>query len=289
MSVHTVAFFGDVVGEPGRRAFEHAVATLRAARTIDAVIVNAENARNGSGLHPDGFKSLRRAGADALTLGDHAFKDLRITEALDDPERPVARPANLSAQAPGKTVVNIRVPVWRTEVGRPAGDRPEGVERWPLTVVTVLGRLFIGLPADNPFDAVDREVALAVERHPETSVIVEMHAEATSEKQAMVWHCLERWPGRVVGVVGTHTHVQTADARVVDGTLAAITDLGMCAGHRGVIGRIAAPVLRAMRNNHPASFEVASEEPRACGVVLSIDFASRRALAVEPFAIDAPP
>jgi len=288
VSVHTVAFFGDVVGEPGRTAFEHAAQSLLKSGRADVVIVNGENLRNGSGLHPDGLKALRRAGADAVTLGDHCFKDARIAEALDDPERPVARPANLSAEAPGKTAVTVRVPVWRTEPGAPGGDKPPGAERWSLTVVTVLGRMFMPMPANDPFAAVDREVQRATDADPDACLIVEVHAETTSEKIAMAWHCLERWPNRVVAVLGTHTHVQTADARIIDGALAAMTDLGMCAGHRGVIGRQIAPVLKVMRTQNPASFDVATDERRACGCLLTIDFASRRAVAIEPLAIDTP-
>ncbi|HBS29796.1 MAG TPA: hypothetical protein DEB06_10190, partial [Phycisphaerales bacterium] len=142
---------------------------------------------------------------DGVTLGDHCFKDARIVDALNDPERPVARPANLSALAPGKTALALRVPPWRTEPGSASTPKPPGVERWPLRVVTVLGRLFMPMPADDPFAAVDREVERAAREEPEVSVIVEVHGEATSEKIAMAWHCLERWPARVVAVVGTHT------------------------------------------------------------------------------------
>lgn len=264
-----VAFFGDVVGAPGLRAFAHAAKSLRDSGRADLIIVNGENAKNGSGLSPDAYKELRRAGADAVTLGDHCFKDRRICDDLDDPIKPVCRPANLAVGARGKRAARIAM----TEVQMRAFPA--------VHVLTVLGRLFMPLPANDPFEAVDREVAALAAADDRCLVIVEIHAEATSEKLAMVWHCARRWPQRIVAVVGSHTHVQTADARIVEGSLAAITDLGMCGGHRGVIGRKVEPVLEMMTRQNPFPYEVADEDVIAHGVLISIDSADRRSCHAE--------
>lgn len=271
-----VAFFGDIVGEPGRRAFAHAAKALREQGRVDLVIVNGENARNGSGLSPDNYKEIRRAGADAITLGDHCFKDARIADYLDDGAKPVSRPANISARARGKTRVRLIPPGLPSEAG--GGTH----------VVTLLGRIFMSMPADDPFAALDREVDRVARSDPEGIVIVEVHAEATSEKIALAWHALANWPRRVVAVVGTHTHVQTADARILDDSLAAITDLGMCGGHRGIIGRMAEPVLGFMTRQAPAAFAVADQDLAACGAILTIDTAARRCLSIEAIRIPAP-
>ncbi|MBL8745834.1 MAG: YmdB family metallophosphoesterase [Phycisphaerae bacterium] len=271
-----IACFGDVVGAPGLRAFAHGAKVLRDAGRVDLVIVNGENSKNGSGISPEGCKELRRAGADAITLGDHVFKDRKICDDLDDPIKPIARPANLSSGARGKRVSRVMM-------------NSEQMEKFPpVFVVTVLGRLFMPLPANDPFEAVDREVAAVAQAEPRALVIVEVHAEATSEKQAMVWHCARKWPGRVVLVFGTHTHVQTADARIVNGSLAAVSDLGMCGGHRGVIGRKIDPVLEMMTNQNPFPYEVADEDVKATGIVVGIDTEARKAISIETISIAAP-
>lgn len=276
MSMLTIAFLGDIVGDPGMRAFAHAVETLRASAAPDLIIVNGENARNGSGLSPENYKAIRRAGADAITLGDHCFKDARISDFLDDGDKPVARPANLAAFARGKSRIRI------------SAEPATGKSHPPIYILTVLGRIYMPLPADDPFATIDREVDRIAALEPDALVIVEVHAEATSEKIAAAWHCLANWPGRVVAVVGTHTHVQTADARVLDGHLGAITDLGMCGGRRGVIGRDVAPVLSFMTHQTPASFLVASEDLASTGCLLTVDVARRLCVAIEPVLIEGP-
>lgn len=270
MSELRIAFLGDVVGSPGRRAVAHAWPKLRDLHACHALIVNAENSRNGSGCSPDNARELWRSGADACTLGDHVFKDRAITEYLEDPLKPISRPANLSLKAPGKRILRL--------------DLPEGAPKSPpIYVLTVLGRLYMPLLANSPFEAIDRELAAIPEK--DALVIVEVHAEATSEKQAVAWHCLEKWTAsagpKVVGVVGTHTHVQTADARLIDHTLAAITDLGMCGPHRSVIGRDVKATLAAMVEQSPSALDVADRDNRAEGVIIRIDVANRRACGVE--------
>lgn len=269
----TVAFFGDVVGGPGREVLAAAVKQLRSREALDVIIVNGENARNGSGLHPEGYRDIRRAGADAVTLGDHCFADMRIGTTLDAPEEPVCRPANLSSDAPGKWAV----------CAKPGGDGRPGI--W---VIPLLGRLFMKIPADDPFAALDRAIAAILERDGDALIVVEMHAEATSEKGAMAWYALKRWPGRVVAVVGTHTHVQTADARILstdEGAVAAITDLGMTGAQESVIGREIDDVLALMTTQRPVRLAVAATDPAACGALLRIDTVARRATGIEAFVI----
>jgi hypothetical protein len=262
---------------------------------VHALIVNGENARNGSGCSPDNYKELRRSGVDAVTLGDHVFKDRAILEMLEDPLQPIGRPANLSAGAPGKRIVRVELPE-KAGFGAKAGARL-GEPGYPqVYVLTVLGRLFMPLMANSPFECVDREMeALAAGDEKDPMVIVEIHAEATSEKQAMAWYCLEKWSGRegkegprVVAVVGTHTHVQTADARVLEHSVAAITDLGMCGPHRSVIGRDVRATLSTMARQMPASLDVADGDNRACGVILRIDPEHRRAVGIEVVNIGVP-
>ncbi|MBC7834311.1 MAG: YmdB family metallophosphoesterase [Phycisphaerales bacterium] len=272
-----IAFLGDVVGGPGRSAIEAAVPVLRQQHKCQLIIVNGENARHGSGLSPDNYRSLiqrrgavRDTGVDAVTLGDHAFRERAILPILKDPAEPVARPANLSLTAPGKRIIRLM---------------PPGGESPPLYILTVLGRLFMPIPADSPFAAIDRELSAIPE--PNAIVIVEAHAEATSEKQALAWHCLDKWSSpsgpRVVAVVGTHTHTQTADARILDRQMAAMTDLGMCGPHRSVIGRSISATLEAMVNQTPTPLDVASDDVRAQGCIMRIDAEMRRPIAIDRF------
>lgn len=264
----SIAFLGDAVGSVGRRAIAHAVPILREKHGVGLVIANGENSRNGSGISPDNYKDMRRSGVDAITLGDHCFKDRTIFDDLADPLKPICRPANLAPGAPGKT----RARVERAGVGGP-----------PVYVLTVLGRIFMPLPADNPFAAVDREMASIPEQ--DAIVVVEVHAEVTSEKQALAWYCLERWTRpegpRVVAVLGTHTHVQTADARLLDHTLAAMTDVGMSGPHRSVIGRDIHATIRTMAQQNPTPLDVASDDNRCCGCIVRVELATRRACGIE--------
>lgn len=271
-----IAFFGDIVGGLGRRAVAAAIPRLRESHGVSVFIANAENAKNGSGLSPDNYREVRRSGVQVVTLGDHVFKDRAICEYLRDAGEPVARPANLAPGAPGKTISRIELPA-------PGGTQP-------LYVLTVLGRVHMPMPSDNPFLAVDRE--LAAIREPNAMAIVEVHGEVTSEKQAIAWHCLERWtaPGgaKVISVVGSHTHVQTSDARLLDQQVAAITDLGMCGPHRSVIGRDIRATIDMMASQLPIPLEVAGEDNRACGVIVRVETGARRACGVEAFNIGIP-
>lgn len=281
MSHVPIAFLGDIVGSPGRSAAAGVAPILRERHKAALVIANGENAKHGSGITPDNYRELRRAGVDAVTLGDHWLRERAIAPMLEDAGEPICRPANLSGRAPGKKRVRLTLP---------GGES--------LHVLTVLGRIFMPLPADSPFDAIDREIA-AIEAEGENAmVIVEVHAEATSEKAAVAWYCALNYSGatrpgesapprsgsaRVAAVVGSHTHVQTADARIVERQLAAITDLGMTGPHRSIIGRSIPATLEAMVNQSASALDVASDDPRAQGVVITLDTVHRRAISVSSF------
>jgi len=256
----TLVFLGDVVGAPGRQALQRHLATLRERYTPAAVIANGENIRNGSGITPELYRSLRSAGVDAVTLGDHCFRDLKIVSTLEDPEEPIARPANLSDRAPGKRLIRI-----------PAGEgRPRDI--W---IFTLLGRIFFPMPADSPFSCADAMLREIPERRP--IVIVEAHMEATSEKAAIAHHL----DGRVAAVLGTHTHVATADERRLRGGTAFQTDVGMCGPYDSVIGRDASMVVKHMTSSLPVQFEVATGDVRICGAAVEVDLESGLARRIE--------
>ncbi len=255
-----ILFLGDVVGAPGRAAVTKHLPIMREKYSADVVIVNGENIRNGSGITPDLLQALRDAGADAVTLGDHVYRDPKITSALEDPSIPVCRPANLSDRAPGKRWVRIAA----------AAGRPRDV-----FVTTVLGRIYFPLPADDPFATVDRVLKELPEKRP--LVIVEAHMEVTSEKAALAHHL----DGRVAAVIGTHTHVPTADERILSGGTAFITDVGMCGPCDGVIGRDASRVVHHMTTALPVQYEVSSGEVRVSGVLIEVSSDTGLALKIE--------
>jgi len=255
------------------------MATIRQRYQPDLVIANAENAANGSGLTPELYRKLCQAGVDGMTLGDHIYKKQQIVTVLEQ-ESNITRPANLPAGAKGKRWMKLQSP------------------RGSIYVVTLLGRIFMNLPAADPFVTIDEILATLPEK--DAIVLVEIHAEATSEKQAMGWYL----NGRVAAVVGTHTHVATADTRILapqagpsaqqkaggmlTGT-AYMTDLGMCGPQESVLGRQIAPVLTHMTTSMPAPFDVAEGDPRVCGIFVEIDLKTRLACAVERIELAADP
>lgn len=266
MAVVSIAFLGDIFGTPGRHVVQQQMPRFRAEHAPDVVIANAENARSGSGLTPDLYRKIRGYGIDAITLGDHAFRDRSIVEILQSPDEPINRPANLAKNAPGRGV--IRIPA----IGRRTRD---------VYVITVLGRIFVNLPADDPFATVDRLIAQLPEANP--LVIVEAHMEATSEKVALAKYL----DGRVALVVGTHTHVPTADARIFSAGTGFITDLGMCGPYDSIIGRAPEAVLRHMTTGVHVPYEVGSGGEAMCGVIARIDEGSGRTLSIQRMQYDA--
>lgn len=260
MATITVAFLGDIFGAPGRMVVQQQLPNLRADHKPDLVFANAENAKAGSGLTPELYRKIRGYGIDGITLGDHVYRDRDIISVLQTPAEPICRPANLSAKAPGRQFLHIL----------PTSPRTRSV-----VVITVLGRVFFNMPADDPFAAADRVLESLPESNP--VIIVEAHMEATSEKAALA-HYLD---GRVALVVGTHTHVPTADARILPHGTGFITDLGMCGPYNSIIGRETDSILRQMTTAVPASHGVGGGNEAVCGVVARIDESSGRTVTIQ--------
>jgi 2',3'-cyclic-nucleotide 2'-phosphodiesterase len=251
------------VGAPGRSALESRLAGLREELGIDVCVVNGENAADGVGITPRLADRLLAAGADAVTLGNHAFRRAEIGDYLESSER-VVRPANASSTTPGRGM---------TIVATSNGAR--------LAVVNVLGSLFLH-PATSMFEVIDGLVATARAETP--LVLIDVHAEATSEKVA-----LARWlDGRVTAVVGTHTHVQTSDAHVLTGGTAFITDAGMTGPHDSVIGVESDLAIRRMRTGMPVRFATAQGGVRIEGAVIDCDAESGLASSIAPLRVPFP-
>jgi len=258
-----VLFVGDVVGRPGRDAVEALLPGLRERLEVDACVVNGENIANGIGITPRLADRLLAAGADAITLGNHAWRREEIGPYLATSPA-VIRPANFQAGAPGRglTVVTAR-----------DGTR--------VAVMNLLGTLFLD-PAHSMGEVVDELVDQA--KAEADVVVVDVHAEATSEKVA-----LASWlDGRVTAVLGTHTHVQTSDARVLPGGTAALTDVGMTGPHDSVIGVQTELAIRRMRTGMPVRFETASAGVRLEGALITCDPGTGRASAIEPVRVPWP-
>ena len=262
---------GDVVGTSGVRAVEQQMQPLRRRWQPDLVIANGENAHNGSGLTPRLYQQLMDAGVDAITLGDHVYRRAEITQVMAAKSN-IIRPANLSRHAKG--------PRWM-QLTAPKASADHGAVN--VYVLTVLGRIFPTLPADDPFETVESILGQLPDLKP--IVFLEVHAEATSEKAALAYH----FDGQVAAVIGTHTHVPTADARILTHGTAFITDIGMCGPHDSIIGRRADRVLTTMTTAMPTPFDVAEGDPRVNGVFIEIDSQTRQAVKIERIALPADP
>ena len=252
-----------MVGTPGRRAVEERLPGLRDELGVSFCVLNGENVADGIGITPRLADRLLAAGADVVTLGNHTWRRGEINAYLERTER-VVRPANLVAGAPGRGLAVA-----------PAADGTR------VAVINVLGSLFLNPPHDV-FEVIDGLVEEARAQTP--VVLVDMHAEATSEKVALS-HWLD---GRVTAVFGTHTHVQTSDARVQRGGTAAITDVGMTGPHDSVIGVKTELAIRRMRTGMPVRFETAEGGVRLEGALLECDPRTGRATALEPVRVPYP-
>ncbi len=258
-----ILFVADVVGAPGRGALEARLQSLRAELDIDACVVNGENLADGIGITPRLADRILGAGADAITLGNHAFRRSEIGPYLESSDR-VVRPANSSSSAPGRGL---------TVVPLANGAR--------LAVINVLGSLFLH-PAISMFEIVDDLVAQATRETP--LVLVDVHAEATSEKIALgLW-----LDGKVTAVVGTHTHVQTSDARLLPLGTAFVTDAGMTGPHDSVIGVVPELAIRRMRTGLPVRFETAQGRVQIEGALIECDEKTGRASAISPVRVPHP-
>lgn len=240
-----ILFIGDIVGTPGVNVVKRALPMLRASEAIDFVVANAENASAGSGMYPSTYRALRDAGIDAFTMGDHIYKKSDIIPLMQD-DQPICKPANYPAIAPGKDHLIV--------------ESKNGIK---LAVISLMGRTFMK-PVDCPFAAVDRVLKLLAADV--RCILVDIHAEATADKYLMLHHLR----GRVGAVIGTHTHVPTADEQVLDGT-AFLCDVGMTGPYGGILGRRVDRVLSTAITCVPTPFDVASEDPRLGAVLIEID------------------
>jgi 2',3'-cyclic-nucleotide 2'-phosphodiesterase len=258
----TILFVGDIVGGIGRRTFEALLPVLRERLAPTFVVVNGENAAGGIGITPKVARNLFAAGADVITLGNHTYRHREVYEYLDAEER-ILRPANFLRSQPGH--------------GWCVVER-DGIS---LGVLSLSGNLFMNAarPAFTEADAALSAIAKDAPDH----VLVDMHAEATSEKIGMGWYL----DGQVTAVVGTHTHVPTADARVLPGGTAYITDVGMTGPRGGVIGVKREQAIESMATRMPIKFETSTEDPWLNGVVIRAA-EPRRATAIEPVLEPAP-
>lgn len=247
-----VLLLGDVMGRPARRAVRELVPSLVGNEEIDLVVANAENASGGVGVDVKSAKELFDAGVHVLTSGNHIWKKREIYSFLNEKDN-LIRPANFPAGAPGQGWC-----VWQQDDVQ-------------ALVINLQGRVFMPQHVDDPFRCVDEILHKYGRNIP--LVIVDMHAEATSEKVAMGWYL----DGRVSIVYGTHTHVQTADERILPGGTAYITDLGMCGAMDSVIGMEKESVIRGFITQLPRSFEVAHQNVMLQGVIVDIDKTSGRA------------
>lgn len=247
---------GDIVGKPGRQIVAQCVRGLVHELGLDLVVANAENAAGGSGLTPAIYQELIAAGVDGVTLGDHIYKRKEITTTLES-QRNIVKPANFPPDAPGRGSMILQA--------------RNGV---PVAVISLLGRVFMR-PVDCPWLAADRVLASLP---PEIKVVlVDFHAEATSDMQLMGRYL----DGRVTAVLGTHTHVPTADEEIFRGGTAFQCDVGMTGPFESILGRRIDRVLETTLTFNPTHFEVATGDVRLCGTVVECDPATGRATRVE--------
>jgi len=253
---------GDIVGRPGRRIVAEKLKSLVRELGIDCVIVNAENAAGGSGLTPQIYNKLLRYGVNLVTLGDHTYRKRDIITTLETAEN-IARPANFSEPAAGRGFA-----VYKTSKGP------------TVAAVALIGRLFMK-PANCPYNTIDR-ILPRLEQKADI-IIVDFHAEATSEKVAMGYHL----DGRVSLCFGTHTHVVTADERILRRGTAYITDIGMTGGHDSVLGRGVESVLKSFRTQMPFPFEIATGDVKMNAILVTVDSGTKKAERIERIKIDA--
>ena len=256
-----ILMIGDIVGSPGRGVLRRELKRLRESLGADAVVANAENCAAGSGITAALAKEVFEAGVDAITLGDHTWGQKEFAGQIGAVAN-LVRPANFAPECPGRGWCLVTLPTFR------------------FAVLNVQGRVFMQ-GVDCPFKAADRALA---EIPKDVPVFVDFHCEATSEKNTFA-HYLD---GRVTAVVGTHTHVQTSDARLLPKGTAYITDLGMTGPYISSIGRDLAPVTKKFVTGIPARFEVASGPCTLEGAAIEFDPATRKASSIEPFRVREP-
>lgn len=250
-----VVFIGDVVGHPGHRAVQEGLVRLRRQQPVDLVIANGENASGGFGLQEKTYHILRDAGVDVITLGNHAWDKKEIFEFIDDADR-IVRPANYPPGTPGRGFTVLEV---------------QGLS---VGVLQLMGRAFINI-GDCPFQVAERELKKLM---PQAKIIiVDVHAEASSEKLALAY-CLD---GQVSAIIGTHTHVQTADEQIFPRGTGYITDVGMTGPRHSILGIRPDLAIKRMRDQLPVRFEVGEGEGIFSAVSLMIDRQTGRTLQIQ--------
>ena len=259
-----IMFLGDIVGEPGRTAVATRLKEIKADHAVDFIIVNGENSAGGRGITPRIAIDLLRAGAAVITTGDHVWDQREIVDYFSTEPR-LLRPINYPADTPGNGSVVL--------------DTPKG----KVAVVQVQGRTFMQPPLENPFLAMEEEVA-RLRGQGVKVIVVDFHAETTSEKIAMG----RMLDGQVSLVVGTHTHVQTADETIFPEGTGYLTDAGMCGPDVSVLGRCVESVVWRFKTGMPTRFPVAKGDVKLCGVIIDVETASGRCVAIERFALMVP-
>jgi 2',3'-cyclic-nucleotide 2'-phosphodiesterase len=256
-----ILLIGDIVGKVGRKIVARALPGLRLREEIDLVIANGENSADGSGITPAIYRALLKSGVDCVTLGDHIYRRQEIEPVLRS-ETNIVKPANFPEEAAGRDHVIV---------ASAAGT--------PVAVISLLGRVFMK-PVDCPFKAAERVLAALP---PEVKVrIVDFHAEATSDKQLLGRYL----DGRVSAVLGTHTHVPTADETIFPGGTAFQCDVGMTGPYESILGRRIDRVLKTTLTFEPTYFDVAEGDVRLCGTLVEVEEASGRALSIRRIRID---
>jgi metallophosphoesterase (TIGR00282 family) len=256
-----ILFLGDIVGKPGLSFVKRALPIVIARERIDLVIANAENTTDGSGLTVKDYRQLRQGGIDLITLGDHVYRKKEIIPLLEQDEH-ICKPANFPAGAPGRDFALTTA--------------RDGTA---VAAIALLGRTYMR-PVECPYRAADRVLAELAGRV--RCIIVDMHAEATADKYLMA-HYLQ---GRVSAVLGTHTHVPTADEQLLPGGTAFISDVGMTGPYDSILGRRIDRVLSTALTFVPSAFDVATGDPRLAGAVVEIDAASGQAIGIRRLMLD---
>ncbi len=249
-------FIGDVVGQPGRRALDAGLTRLIDQHAVDFTVVNVENAAGGFGLTVDLFDQMSRMPIDVFSSGNHIWDKKEIYDTLNASDR-LLRPANYPPGNPGRGWT-----VQSTAAGIPVG------------VLNLQGQVFMPANADSPFRVADEELARAGEVK---VILVDIHAEATSEKAALGWYL----DGRVSAVIGTHTHVPTADETIRPGGTAFLSDAGMTGAYEGIIGFSKDRIIEKFLSQTPRSFETAKKDIRLCGAVVGVDEQTGKARSIQ--------
>lgn len=246
-------FLGDIVGQSGRKGVENALHSLNEQYNFDLVIANGENAAHGKGITRKIYNQFMKMGIDVVTLGNHAFSKNEIFQFIDDAER-LVRPANIDPEDVGQSTCILYK------------------NQKTIAVSNLCGEVFMHGTLESPFvamEAILNEVQADIH-------IVDFHAEATSEKLAFFYH----FAGRITAMVGTHTHVQTADERIINGT-AGISDAGMCGAYESILGRDVGEILTRFTSEEKTKYTIAEGEAIICGVAIEIDDQSNQAVHIE--------